>query len=181
MQKKPGHINNEALIDQFQKGDKNALHLLIKRFHPKLVRTITYYTKTKTTVDDIAQECWYAIIKKLEDLELKISFEAWALTIARRKSIDWIRKQQQIRKQVQALEKEAATSPGMHSDAEVEALSARVQAGIQKLSPTQRIVLEMFYLENLSLREISKVLEIPEGTVKSRLFNAREELKEIIK
>jgi len=179
--KNPEHISNEALIDQFIKGDKSALQLLIKRFHPKLVRTISYYTSTNTPVEDIAQECWYAIIKKLEDLELKISFEAWALTIARCKSVDWIRNQQLSRKQALALENEADTNPETHSETEPDVLLARVQNGIQQLPPTQRIVIKMFYLENFSLREISKVLEVPEGTVKSRLFNAREMLKEIIK
>lgn len=181
MQNKPEHISNEALIDQFQKGDKNALQLLIKRFHPKLLGTITYYTRTKTHVEDIAQECWYAIIERLEDLELKISFEVWALTIARRKSVDWIRKQQRSRKQAQALEEEAKTNTEVRSEVEPDEMLTRVQSGIQQLPPTQRIVLQMFYLENLSLREISKMLEIPEGTVKSRLFKAREGLKDIIK
>jgi RNA polymerase sigma factor (sigma-70 family) len=51
---------------------------------------------------------------------------------------------------------------------------------IQQLSPTQRIVLEMFYLENMKLHEISKVLDVPAGTIKSRLFHARENLKKIM-
>jgi DNA-directed RNA polymerase specialized sigma24 family protein len=59
-------------------------------------------------------------------------------------------------------------------------LDLKIRMGIQLLSSAQRIVLEMFYLENLSLREISDVLNIPEGTVKSRLFHAREKLKNII-
>jgi RNA polymerase sigma-70 factor, ECF subfamily len=181
MSKKPEHIRNEVLIEQFQKGDKTALQILIKRLHPKLVSTITFHTRTKTPVEDIAQECWYAIIKKLGDPELKISFEAWALTIARRKSIDWIRNQQRTRKQSQALEEETKTSTTIRSELEQDEILTRVHSGILLLPPTQRIVLQMFYLENLSLREISKVLEIPKGTVKSRLFKAREGLKEIIK
>lgn len=130
---------------------------------------------------DIAQECWYAIIKKLEDLDLKISFEAWALTIAHRKSVDWIRKQQQARKQAQVLVKEADTKAVTQSETEQDMLLAKVQIGLQQLPPIQRIVIQMFYMENLSLRKIRKVLDIPEGKVKSRLFKAREKLKETIK
>jgi len=179
--KKPKYISNETLIDQIQKGDKRSLQLLIKRFHPKLVGTITYYTKNKTPVDDLAQECWYVIIEKLEKLDLKISFEAWALTIARRKSIDWIRKQQQMRKQAQEVKKEAASKSKDSDTNDMKIMLDKIHSGIQLLSPTQQIVMKLFYLENLSLREICNVLEIPEGTVKSRLFNARESLKEIIK
>jgi len=55
-----------------------------------------------------------------------------------------------------------------------------IRVGIQQLPMSQRIVLSMFYMENLSLAEISSVLDVSKGTVKSRLFYAREKLKTII-
>lgn len=62
-----------------------------------------------------------------------------------------------------------------------EYLLNKIHIGIQQLSPVQQIVLRMFYLENLSLLEICSLLNVSEGTVKSRLFHARENLKKIIK
>ncbi|MCA1802742.1 MAG: RNA polymerase sigma factor [Rhodothermaceae bacterium] len=173
--------SNTMLISLYQNGDRDALKLLINRFHPIMVRTITYYTRNPGEADDLAQECWYTIIKKLDGLELKISFEAWALTIARRKSIDWIRNQQRLRKQEQILIAETESTPEDSEPDEPESLLEKVQAGIRDLSPSRRIVIQMFYLESMSLGEISTVLKIPEGTVKSRLFDARETLKKLIK
>ena len=57
----------------------------------------------------------------------------------------------------------------------------RLKKAISLLPSTQRMVLSLFYLENYSLKEISGILDISEGTVKSRLFNAREHLKETLK
>ncbi len=177
MSKETKYTDNELLVKRYQNGDKGALQLLIKRFHPMLVRTIYYYTRDKSPVDDLAQECWYVIIKKLAELKLKISFEAWALTIARRKAIDWIRTQQRSRKQAKVMKAEAKSEVQSKKADYKEDKLEKIRIGIQQLPPSQRIVLNMFYLENLSLSEISKVLDISKGTVKSRLFYAREELK----
>jgi len=147
------------------------------------LKTIRYTTNSHSAAEDIAQECWYAIIQQLHELEIIINFDAWALTIARRKSIDWIREQQRERKYARKLQAEAEAEPNMETGNSEEPadLLTIIQNGIQQLPPTQRIVLNMFYLENLTLKEVSHVLGIPEGTIKSRLFTARESLKEILK
>lgn len=173
------HIATDALVKGYQQGNRDALRLLIKRFHPKLLKTIRYTINRSDAAEDIAQECWYAIIQQLEGLKLKISFDAWALTIARRKSIDWIREQQRERKHAERLKAEAVIKTDESEN--LSALLEIIHNGIVQLPPTQRIVLNLFYLENLNLKEISRMLGIPEGTVKSRLFTAREKLKEIIK
>lgn len=174
---------NNLLVHRYQNGENEALELLIKRFHPVMLRTICHYTCNREPVDDIAQDCWYTIIKKLSELDLQISFDAWALTIAKRKAIDWIRERQQMRSRNQKVKAESLNrSDNDAGTTEVEADQLdKVRIGIQQLPPTQKMVITMFYLENLSIKEISSVLEISKGTVKSRLFHAREKLKRIIK
>lgn len=172
--------DNKLLVKRYQNGDTKALQLLIKEFHPKLVKTIYYYTKNYEPVDDLAQECWYSIIKNLEKLKLEISFEAWALTIARRKAVNWIRLQQRLRKQAKLIKDETQTEVQCNKADNKDDKLEKTRIGIQQLPTSQKIVLNMFYTENLSLSEISKVLKISEGTVKSRLFYAREKLKKTI-
>jgi len=90
MNKIPEYISSEQLVEQYQNGNRDALKLLIKNFHPKMIRTIRYYTHSSEPADDLAQECWYHIIRQLGQVDLEISFDAWALAIAKRKAIDWI-------------------------------------------------------------------------------------------
>lgn len=178
MGNKTTHIDSEQLVKRYQNGEEQALKLLIRRFHPTLIRVIRHQIRGADSLEDIAQECWYVIIPKLADVKLKISFEVWAITIARRKAIDWVREQQRSRAETKKLEAEMKSQP--HDNSCTENVSWDLETAIRELPPTQRIVLEMFYLENLSLQEISKVLAIAEGTVKSRLFYAREKLKSIV-
>ncbi len=182
MGKEKEHILNDYLVAKYQNGDQKALKLLIKQFHPRIEQQIFAQTRDKTSLDDLVQESWYAIIGGLASVNLRISFEVWALSIARRKAIDWIREQQRARKRAQMIAQEEKTENPSEEDFLDIILErkARLKVAISGLPHSQRIVLTMFYLENYSVKEISEVLRISGGTVKSRLFNAREHLKEIL-
>jgi RNA polymerase sigma factor (sigma-70 family) len=178
MNNRSNHILNESLARKYQSGDKEALKELIRRFNPQLRSKIYYHTRSRDSVHDISQDCWYAIITKLEEVKFQIGFEAWALNIARNKAIDWIRHQQKERKRKSDSEQENSSS------IQIEESNPRInelRKNMNLLSDAQRIVLELFYVDNLSIKEISSVLGISSGTVKSRLFNAREYLKKTIK
>lgn len=174
------HTINNQLLHRYQNGEEKALEELIKRFQPVMVRAIRYYTADFESIEDIAQDCWYNIIPKLSELQLKISFDVWALSIARRRSIDWIRMQQKSRVRKNSIYEWAESESNYIEVEENQDLSVRVLSEIRQLSPTQRVVLQLFYLENLSIKEISDLLGISTGTAKSRLFYARENLKQII-
>lgn len=184
MKKFPEHISSEQLVEQYQEGNRDALKLLIKKHHPKMTRTIRYYTQSSEPVNDLVQECWYHIIRQLGQLDLKISFEAWVLTIAKHKAIDWIRQQQKNRKLDMELMNQNADDENRDeftlAGDEWQDKLGKIQSAIQQLPKHQNIVLSLFYLENLSVKEISNVLKISTGTVKSRLFHAREKLKSIL-
>lgn len=180
MKRTSGHISSETLVNLYRQGNSEALKMLIKRHHSEIISTVSYYTNSRMSADDLAQECWIDIIRKLPELELKISFKAWVHAIAKRRSVDWIREQQRMRKRNRVLQSETAKTGELDEVPEPADEIDKIRAGLLKLPASKRIVLRMFYLENLSLREISKVLEIPEGTIKSRLFHARENLKEMI-
>lgn len=142
---------------------------------------IYYHTRNKDSVQDISQDCWYAIITKLEEVKFQVGFEAWALNIARNKSIDWIRQQQRDRTRKSDSDQEKFSSVQMEEGNSRDSRINELRKSMNLLSDAQRIVLELFYVENLSIKEISSVLGISAGTVKSRLFSAREYLKKTIK
>lgn len=165
MAKYSEHTDYNSLVTQYQEGDPKALRLLIRRFHPKLKQTVYTTTRNHASVDDLVQECWYSIIPKLDSVILKISFEAWALTIARRRSIDWIRNQLVAKRRSAMLKKAAQTQVLNDESDDKEKKLDEIRLWIQ-LPMFQRIVLLRFYLENLSLYEISRVLDVSKGTVK---------------
>ncbi len=179
MQNQTDYIINEELARRYQSGDKSALKELIKRFNSALEAKVYAHTRDKESLNDIIQDCWFAIINNLDEVKFQIGFEAWALNIARNKAVDWIRRrQQQRRKLVEILNEEMVTADDSTDIRETQIKKLRVNMNL--LPESQKIILELFYKDNLSLSEVSKLLGVPEGTVKSRLFTAREQLKKLI-
>ncbi|MEO1021408.1 MAG: sigma-70 family RNA polymerase sigma factor [Bacteroidota bacterium] len=180
MGRQADHIINEQLVKQYLDGDSEALKQLVRRFHPRLKRKIYYYTNVEEPVEDIAQDCWYVIINHLDRIVFQIGFDAWALNIARNKAIDWVRQQQLSRMRESQIEIQQRTE---QEEQEEDVKADRIQllrSSIPLLSSTDRIIIGLFYQDNLSLKEISTVLRISVGTAKSRLFHAREHLKSVI-
>lgn len=119
---------------------------------------------------DITQESWLGIIKGLRKLHDPANFRAWAYRITTNKSVDWIKKSKGV-KQVSIGE--------MQEPQHKERKDVGIKELLEKLDMKKRVVLSLYYIEQLSVSEVSAALRIPKGTVKSRLANAREELKKL--
>ena len=176
----PNEIPDGWLVQKYQSGHKNALALLVKRWHLKLCKQAYWYTKDFDTAKDIAQDSWKVIIIKLDSLQDANKFGGWALSIVNRKSIDWIRKQKRTKNNLEAYEQTFKLTNDIEGVTEDNYSKITLNA-ISELPENQRVVLRMFYLQSYSIIQISEFLKISKGTVKSRLFYAREKLKTTIK
>ena len=179
-------INKNKIIDswlvlQIRDGNKKAVALLVKRWHKKLCRHAFWYTKDLETSKDVVQDCWPIIIKKLGSLKDGSSFGSWALSIVTRKSIDLLRKNKRELKNLAAYYDNNSFTIDDNNSNENESLKKDLRASIKKLPKQSQQVLSLFYIEELSIRQIGKILNVPDGTIKSRLFAAREKLKTILK
>ena len=137
-----------------------------------------WHTHDLTSSEDIAQESWCVIVRKIGTLRDPNSFGSWAMRIVTRKSLDYLNKNNRERHVLNDLyqdKTEDNTPDNKASQLE------RLRAAIKTLPLGHRQVLRLFYLEEYSLKEISEILEIATGTVKSRLYHAREKLKTILK
>ena len=163
-------IENQLLVMEAQDGDAQAMEKLVCRWQKKLWHYVFRLTSNRAATWDITQQCWLEVIKGLKKLNDPACFKAWAYRIATNESIDWLKnksKDQRIK-----LDSIEADCYRKKDDLEVNEL-------IQKLKKDSRVVLSLYYFEQLSISEISIALNIPRGTVKSRLFKARSELKQL--
>ena len=177
---KPDEIQDGWLVEQYQSGHKNALTLLVKRWHIKFCKQAYWYTNDFDVAKDIAQESWKVVINKLDTLKEPNKFGSWGLSVVNRKSIDWIRKTKKTKEKLEFYK------ISLQSDFEYELVSENdytnvVLNALHNLPDNQQLVIKLFYLESYSIIEISKLLKVSKGTIKSRLFYAREKLKTIIK
>ena len=174
-------IFEELLVIRSQGGDQKALSLLIKRWNRKMLSKAYILTNDHEACSDIVQECWYAIVKGLNKLQDPKLFGVWVYRIVQGKSVDWIRDRQKQRKTIDREKSEnqfsgiTETPSGLEKTNEEEAI-LKLRSALKKLPSDQRFLLSLHYLENHPVVEISKILKVPTGTVKSRLFNARKNL-----
>lgn len=174
----PNKIFDALLVLQYQSGDKKALGMLVKRHHTKFCGHANWYLGDLDASKDVVQDCWGIIINKLGNLRDPNSFSSWAMRIVTRKSIDFLKQNRNKREKLRYYEHthlEGTTNE--EGNAEI----IKLQQAIKSLPNDQQIVLRLFYTQEYALIEISNILDISVGTVKSRLFHAREKLKTILK
>ncbi len=183
---KPEKIFDGLLVMQYQNGDKKAFSLLVKRWHTKLCKQAFFYTKDIDISKDIVQDSWNVIIKRMAGLKEPNSFGTWALTIVNRKAIDWVRKNKRNKEKLHTYYENSK----VNHDREINNNNIEddynninddntkiILNSIKKLPENQQVILGLFYVEEYSILQISNILTISKGTVKSRLFYAREKLK----
>lgn len=175
---KPKNTSDAELVIAFQKGDHTTISILVTRWHQQFCKQAYWYTKDKEAAKDVAQNSWKVIIEKLETLKDPDKFGYWALAIVCRKAIDWTRKKNS---HFQKLKDYQHTFKILNEETAASYSIPKVLQAIQSLPENQQQVIRLFYLEAYSLKQISNTLNISKGTVKSRLFYAREQLKFILK
>ncbi len=162
---------DELLILRCKDGDRRAFAVLVKRWQPKIIRHAYRMTGETAVAKDVAQETWIAVVKGLPNLRDVAAFKGWIYRIASNKCITWVRGQQKQRRTIEGIEIESEGSE--YEDDKLGILKLE----LKKLPLNQQTILSLFYLENQSMRDISETLDIPIGTVKSRLYHSREHLK----
>ena len=161
---------DEVLVMDCQSGSVKALEILVCRWQKRLWRYAYRLVGDSEAAWDITQESWLGIIKGLRKLQDPANFRSWAYRITTNKSIDWIRKNKSVKQlSIEEIEEQQSSRK---KDTGVKEL-------LEKLDIRKKAVLNLYYFEHLSVPEISVALKIPKGTVKSRLYKARKELKEL--
>lgn len=173
----PNKIFDALLVLQYQSGDKKALGMLVKRHHNRFCSHANWYLSDLDASKDVVQDCWGIIMNKLSNLRDPNSFSSWAMRIVTRKSIDNLRQNKTKREKLRQYQYTNLEVTYNEENTEI----IKLRQAIKSLPNDQQIVLRLFYTQEYSLIEIGHILDISVGTVKSRLFHAREKLKTILK
>ena len=178
MTRTPEQIFNELLVLRCQDGESRAFGELIELWHERLWRHARRLTTDPSLADDAMQDAWMAIVRGIGRLGDPALFRPWAFRIVTYKSTDLLRRRSRRR------DLDAKIASGSIPDSVVLEDDPPEIAGLRSamavLPSDRRALLALHYLEELSVAEIAVVLGIPEGTVKSRLFNARRALKKAL-
>lgn len=168
------HALDDYLVLLAQGGSQEAFARLAARWTPKLLVFAARSLGGTEAAQDVVQNTWEAVVRGLSRLDDPARFRAWLFAIAARKCADALRgkyRGARIADGAAAMTTEA-TSPESESNARLD-----IAAALKRLPQEQRIVVSLFFGEEMNVAEIAAITGAPEGTVKSRLFAARKTLR----
>ena len=179
---------DSTLVDRCLGGDEVAWEDLV-RLHTRKVYAVCYrFTGNDSEAQDLTQDVFLRVFKSLRSFRSgEGSFAVWLMRLTRNLLIDNYRRGKQeratdsIEDQLPVLEEAAAMSARTDGLLAGREASEILQAGLEKLSPELRETLILRDLEEMEYREIAQVLNVPEGTVKSRLNRGRAELARVLR
>lgn len=173
-------------IKQVLKGDQNAFGDVIEIYKDKVFQICYRMLGNRHEAEDISQEAFIRAYVNINRFNIDLKFSTWLYRIATNLCIDRIRK----KKPDYYLDAEVPGTDGLNmysqissntrlpeDDVESLELQALIQREISKLPEKYRAVIVLKYIEELSLNEISEILELPLGTVKTRIHRGREALR----
>jgi len=170
-----GNSRDQILIKRCQQGDRRALEELLEQYQRPVFNAAFRMLGNPEDASDITQSVFLKAFENLDRYNPKYKFFSWIYRIAINESINQINrgKREQVLDETQP-----SATRGPVEQTESDALSQRVQEALMALQEDYRVVIVLRHFSELSYREISEILHIPEITVKSRLYSARQLLKD---
>ena len=172
-------MNDAELLQAWCAGDEDAGDRLLRNVFPRLYRFL--FNKIGDDTQELIQQTLLACVENRDRLRECVNFEAYLLRMARNKLYDFLRKRERSREElpgelpsVHDLKTSVASLLGR------EARETMVLSTLRRLPVDLQVVLELHYWSELTTREIADVIEVPTGTVKSRLRRAREQFEALV-
>lgn len=176
-------LSDLELIRQISKKDQTALEELYQRYHLSIYNFFIRTTQDHASGEDLLQEFFINVWQGAGKFEARSSVKTWLFRMAHFMSAGWLRNNKKFNYEDDTDAIEFLTNA---EDASLENLAfanwnyAQIQKAIQQLTPTQREIIELTFMHELSHLEVSYVLNCQVGTVKSRLHNALHQLNRIL-
>jgi len=180
-------VDENVVIQRCKMGYSEYYEVLIKKYESMLYKYCFYLTSSEEDTKDLFQETWFKVFSKIHLFSEKYLFKNWLLSIATNTYKDWYRKQKRWSTKMkryfttEKMEEEMASIPTKSHLPEEEYLfkdtSNELKELVVALKPHYKMVILLYYFEDKSIKEISYILDIPDGTVKSRLNQAKKLLK----
>ena len=178
------------LVRRAQSGDLAAYDDLIKRYQERIYATIYHMTSNHEDANDLAQDSFIKAFQALKSFKGGSSFYTWLYRIAVNKTINFLKQRKnRIHMSLNDLDFNTENNPDLvalisdktpRRDAGLKELQEKLNAAMLKLSEPHRIVVVLHDVQGMSHEEVAQVMDCNIGTVRSRLFYARQQLQSLL-
>ena len=183
----PRTDEDQTLVARTQSGEAAAFDQLVIKYTPRLYSLVYNMTSNHEDTNDLLQDIFAKAYRSIRGFRGKSSFYTWIHSISVNMTLNFLKKRGRryhlslddvdasIQNDKEFLELTATSSPVREVD--LSELQRRLNEAMMKLSDEHRAVVTMFHIQGMPHAEISKILGVPEGTVRSRLFYANRQLQ----
>lgn len=181
-----GDIQEIALVREAQGGNQAAFTQLVHTYDQAVLRLALRLTGSRSDAQDIHQEAFIKAYKKLDGFRFECSFATWIYRVVTNVCLDHLRRNK-ARKRNGAIEvsdddllnRLPDNRPGNSPEQQLldRELSAQIRRAMKRLTPRERMVIELKHFHGLKLRSVSEILNTSEGSVKMTFFRATQKLR----
>jgi RNA polymerase sigma factor RpoE len=175
------------LVRRARKGDLSAYDDLVRRYQERIYATIYHMTSNHEDANDLAQESFIKAFHALKSFKGGSSFYTWVYRIAVNKTINFLKQRKnRVQMSLNDLDLNAEHDPDLvalisektpRREINIIELQEKLNEAMQKLSESHRLVVTLHDVQGLSHEEIAKIMDCNIGTVRSRLFYARQQMQ----
>ncbi len=169
--------SDEQLVQEVQQGNIPAFEALVNKYQHKLISFVVSVVRDHHAAQDIVQETFIHLYKTIERVHTDQKFSSYLYAIARNQAISFLRKRKTHVDISQAEDIAGEDSPELYAQQRDE--QDRVESALAQIDKKYRKVLTLYYYDNLSYEEISKVLHLPVNTIRTHLRRAKAALKSL--
>lgn len=184
IEKEEGMKDESTFMEKARQGDREAFKELIKFYQQKVYCLAYSILHNREDAQDVVQETFVRIHKKIHLYRRGNNFQAWLFRITKNICLDYYRKNKknrQHREQDFSLNEKIVAGGNCSVDEKSAELKKIVSSCLEKLSPRQRLVFAMKHFNGFCFQEIAQTLGIAQGTVKSLHFKALQNLRVLLK
>jgi RNA polymerase sigma-70 factor (ECF subfamily) len=184
------HEDDESLVARTRRGEQGAFDVLVQRYKERLYATVYHMTSNHEDANDLVQDSLIKAYKSIHSFKGQSSFYTWVYRIAVNRTINFIKRRKtrnhyslddvdsNIQSDPDFVELMSHVTP--RREVGLGELQEKLNEALQKLSETHRAVVTMHDVQGMTHADIAKVMKCSEGTVRSRLFYARQQLQGIL-
>ncbi|HZD59772.1 MAG TPA: sigma-70 family RNA polymerase sigma factor [Anaerolineae bacterium] len=173
-------VSDEVLVAKAKIGTKEAFEELVKRYRALVYHAVLQVISSPQEAEDTTQEVFVSAFSSLESFDpQRASFKTWLFSIVKRRCVDWLRNSKKavpMDEFATDVTQKIASQP--EKALEATELKDALKRAFVSLSEEQRLCLALQSLQGFSYKEIAEIMDIPIGTVRSRIANARKKLLE---
>ena len=163
-----------ALVNDCKRGDRRAMSQLVSQYQRPVYNAAYRILGNADDAADTTQTVFLKVFEHIADYDPKFKFFSWIYRIAINESLNQVKKR---RNQEPLAESQASPWRGPEEHLESEGICDRVQGALMVLNGEYRTVIVLKHMSGCSYQQISEILQLPEKTVKSRLYTARQLMK----